>query len=480
MANAHPSPAPSAEAPPESGEVDRAVPALLPLPEGKAMSAIAGFAPGRAAPAGTAGAVDACRLVAFYLPQFHAIPENDEWWGPGFTEWTNVARGRPNFDGHQQPHVPRELGFYDLTNPAVMRAQAEMARLYGIDAFCFYHYWFSGRRILERPLDAFLASDIDLGFCICWANENWTRTWDGDERTVLLAQRYAPGDDERFFRSVEHVLRDRRYIRIGGKPLLVVYRAKHIPDPRTTFATWRRLAAECGLPGLHVAVVDFYDISDPSEVGADSLVEFPPHKFNGPPNVPDAVPAITNPSFRGGILDYRKVIAQSVHRRPVPFTYFRGIVPGWDNTARRQDTPTTIIQSSPEWYGRWLAYLRAWTRTHAARPDEAIVFVNAWNEWGEGCHLEPDLRWGLGFLEETFRSRLHDPAEPLEAHAARLNAELAAALGADRGTAIPPPSGPYYRPVGERVHRIAHALRRHPALYRVARAAYRAYSSFRS
>jgi lipopolysaccharide biosynthesis protein len=450
--------------------------ALLPRPESPALAALTGFASGGGASV-AAQADDACRLIAFYLPQFHAIPENDEWWGPGFTEWTNVARGRPNFDGHDQPHIPRELGFYDLTNPAVMRAQAEMARLYGIDGFCFYHYWFSGRRVLERPLDAFLASDIDLKFCICWANENWTRTWDGDERTVLLEQRYEQGDDERFFRSIERVILDRRYIRVRGKPLLAIYRAKHIPDPRATIATWRRLAAELGLPGLHVAAVDFYDISDPREVGADSLIEFPPHKFNGPSNMPSPCPRITNPAFQGGILDYRKMVAQAVHRRTDRFPYFRGIMPGWDNTARRQDTPTTVIHSSPDWYRKWLRYLRAWTREHAAHPDEAIIFVNAWNEWGEGCHLEPDLRWGLGFLEETLRSRAHDPSEALDAHAARLHRELAAALASDArpGDAPGPlPAGPYYRPVSERVRRISHALRRHPLLHRAGRALYRA------
>ena len=440
------------------------------------MSAIAGL-PTDGEPTAPANAEDPCRLVAFYLPQFHAIPENDEWWGPGFTEWTNVARARPNFDGHHQPHIPRELGFYDLTHPEVMRRQAEMAKLFGISGFCFYHYWFSGRRVLEGPLEAFVASDIDLEFCICWANENWTRTWDGDAHKVLLEQQYAPGDDERFFRSIERMLLDRRYIRVGGKPLLAVYRAKHIPDPRSTIATWRRLAAERGMPGLHVAAVDFYDISDPAEVGADSLIEFPPHKFNGPANVPSTIPRITNPGFSGGILDYRKMVAQAVHRRKGPFTYFRGVIPGWDNTARRQDTPTTGIHSSPQWYGKWLSYARAWTRTHAAHPDEAIIFVNAWNEWGEGCHLEPDLRWGLGFLEETFRSRTHDPREPLQAHASRLHGDLAAALASADGTegAIgAPPPGAYYRPVSERVHRIAHALRRHPLLHRAARAVYRA------
>lgn len=439
-------------------------------------------------------AVDPCRVIAFYLPQYHRIQENDDWWGPGFTEWTNVARGRANFEGHYQPHVPRELGFYDLTQPDVMRRQAEMARLYGITGFCFYHYWFSGRRVLEKPLEQFLASDIELEFCICWANENWTRSWDGDTKTVLLEQKYEPGDAERFFRSVEHVLHDRRYIRVDGKPLLVVYRAKDIPMPKQVFATWRRLAREAGMAGLHIAVVDFYDISDPAEVEADSLVEFPPHKFNGPVNVPDVVPPITNPAFVGGILDYRKIIAQSVHKAAPAFTYFRGILPGWDNTARRQDSPTTIIHSTPEWYTKWLAYLRSYTRQYASNPDKAIIFVNAWNEWGEGCHLEPDVKWGLEYLESTFRTRLYDPMASLETSTAHLHAELANALAAGRHpsaivsvpphatnghTPAPPPGGVYYRPVSERVHRIATSLRKYPLVYGLARSTYRSYRRLR-
>jgi septal ring factor EnvC (AmiA/AmiB activator) len=439
-------------------------------------------------------AVDPCRVIAFYLPQYHRIQENDDWWGPGFTEWTNVARGRANFEGHYQPHVPRELGFYDLTQPDVMRRQAEMARLYGITGFCFYHYWFSGRRVLEKPLEQFLASDIELDFCICWANENWTRSWDGDTKTVLLEQKYEQGDAERFFRSVEHVLQDRRYIRVEGKPLLVVYRAKDIPAPKKVFATWRRLAREAGLGGLHIAVVDFYDISDPAEVEADSLIEFPPHKFNGPVNVPDIVPPITNPAFVGGILDYRKIIAQSVHKATPAFTYFRGILPSWDNTARRQDSPTTIIHSSPEWYAKWLSYLRAYTRQHASDQDKAIIFVNAWNEWGEGCHLEPDVKWGLQYLESTFRTRLYEPAVSLEATTAHLHAELAAALAAGRHPPVidraphhatdghataPIRNGVYYRPVSERVHRIATSLRKYPVVYGLARSTYRSYRRLR-
>ena len=353
---------------------------------------------------------DETKLIAFYLPQFHQTKENSEWWGPGFTEWTNAANGKPNFKGHYQPHIPRELGFYDLQNVEVMRAQADLAKAYGVHGFCFYYYWFSGRRILERPLDNFLASNVDMPFCLCWANENWTRTWDGDEKSVLLEQGYADGDEEKFINDILPFLKDSRCIKVGDKPLLLIYRIKHLPDPIKSIKKWRAAALHAGLPGLHISVVDFYDIGDPREVDADALVEFPPHKFNGPNNHPNPMPEFTNPSFAGGMIDYKKVVIQSKSRLQPNFTLYRGIIPGWDNTARRQDTPTTIINNTPELYGEWLSYLRGYSRTAHLNNSGSMIFVNAWNEWGEGCHLEPDLRWGLSFLEETLRSSWFDTA----------------------------------------------------------------------
>jgi len=351
---------------------------------------------------------DDTRLLAFYLPQYHRIPENNDWWGPGFTEWTNVARARPNFVGHHQPQIPADLGFYDLSHVQTLREQTDLAKEYGIHGFCFYHYWFSGRRILEKPVNNFLASDIQFPFCLCWANENWTRTWDGDTKSVLLEQRYAPEDRVALIDSMLPAFMDPRYIRIDNLPLLLVYRIKEVPDPRQTIEAWRQRAREAGLPGLYVAAVDFYDISHPDEVGADALVEFPPHKFNYPNNRPDAMPAITNPQFTGHTLDYRKMVLQSAQRPRPDFTLFRGLVPSWDNTARRQDAPTTVINSSPALYGEWLRYLRAYSRQAHTAPAARFVFVNAWNEWAEGCHLEPDVKHGRAYLAETQRSAWFD------------------------------------------------------------------------
>lgn len=363
-------------------------------------------------------AKDCSKLIAFYLPQYHRIPENSHWWSPGFTEWTNVVKGRPNYDGHYQPHLPRELGFYDLSNVDVMREQAELARLYGIDAFCFYYYWFSGRRILDAPIDNFLNSDIEMDYCLCWANENWTRTWDGDSRSILMEQKYLESDPPEFIRSLLPHFSDNRYIKVDGKPMLVVYRAKDIPNVEKVFEVWRQITKDAGFPGLHIVAVDFYDITRPDEVGADALAEFPPHKFNGPATIPDKVPQFTNPDFGGGIVDYAKVMVQSANRPEPDFTLYRGILPSWDNTARRQNTPTILHGSAPEIFGEWLRYIRAYTRKKFQNRADPFIFVNAWNEWGEGCHLEPDQKWGLGYLEAVNSSAWFD-AELDDLQAAR-------------------------------------------------------------
>ena len=204
------------------------------------------------------------KLIAFYLPQFHPIPENDKWWGAGFTEWTNVRRSKPNFAGHVQPNLPTELGFYDLRDAEVMQKQAKLAREHGIFGFCYYYYWFNGKRLLETPVDRMLASgQPDFPFCLCWANENWTRRWDGQESEVLMHQEYSDAADEQFIRDILPFLRDRRYIRVNGKPLLMVYRVDKLPDAKQTAERWRRVATSNGLPGLHLTAVQSFGIVDP-------------------------------------------------------------------------------------------------------------------------------------------------------------------------------------------------------------------------
>ncbi len=346
------------------------------------------------------------RLIAFYLPQFHRIPENDAWWGEGFTEWSNVRRGRPQFQGHYQPHVPHpDVGYYDLTDVAVMERQAELAHRFGIGGFCYYYYWFAGKRLLELPIERLLNTGRpDFPFCLCWANENWTRRWDGMESEVLIAQNHSPASDHRFITDILPALRDHRYIKIDGRPLLIIYRPLLLPEPVLTFARWREECRAQGLGEIYLAGVQGLGFVDPRPVGLDGAIEFPPHDSNVTA-VKEGVVDL-HPGFRGTIYDYRQAHSNMLEKPTGDYPLFRGAMVSWDNTARRGEMASVFINSSPEEYHAWLKTLVEDARSRPVR-DERLVFVNAWNEWAEGCHLEPDERYGYAWLNAT-RSALLD------------------------------------------------------------------------
>lgn len=360
----------------------------------------------------TTADTDPIRAIAFYLPQFHPIAENDEWWGKGFTEWTNVTKARPLFPGHHQPHLPADLGFYDLRLPEARAAQAALARRYGIHGFCYYHYWFNGRRVIERPFEEVLRSgQPDLPFCLCWANENWTRVWDGSSRHVLLEQKYGAEDDLAHIRSLIPAFKSPRYIRVHGKPLFLVYRTGLLPDPTATAKRWRRAVEEAGLPGLYLVRVESHgDEHDPLSIGFDAAVEFAP--FNGLQRKLFRKPSqrllarlglYPRETQRHDFYDYAEV-AQVMMQRPMPdFPRFHCVTPGWDNTARREKNGTVLLGARPEVYERWLGHAAGRTRERF-HGDERLCFVNAWNEWAEGNHLEPDRRWQHAYLEATQRA----------------------------------------------------------------------------
>ena len=290
------------------------------------------------------------RAIAFYLPQFHPIPENDEWWGKGFTEWINVAKARPNFKGHEQPHIPADLGFYDLRVRETRLEQAELARRAGIHGFCFYYYWFAGKRLLYRPLEEILQSgEPDFPFCICWANENWTRAWDGRSGEVLIGQHHSEDDNRNFIQSLFPFFLDRRYIHVNGRPLLLIYRIDIIPDVHRAVEIWRNECAMAGINDPYLVAVQSFGIGDPTPYGFDAAVEFPPHGTDFDWNCNEKYrDRMLNPNFRGHIVDIERVIDIANQRELPPYRLFRGVMPRWDNTARRQDTSLIFVNSSPQ------------------------------------------------------------------------------------------------------------------------------------
>jgi lipopolysaccharide biosynthesis protein len=374
-------------------------------------------------------------VVTFYLPQFHPIPENDAWWGAGFTEWVNVGRALPQFEGHAQPRLPGDLGYYDLRLPEVMREQMKMARDYGIGAFCAYFYWFAGKTLLEAPLKQWLADpSLDLPICLCWANENWSRRWDGRADDVLIGQAHSADDDIAFIEHVSVYLRDRRYLRVEGKPMLLVYRPGLLPEPRATAIRWRAWCRENGVGEIHLAYVQSFDNVDPSSIGFDAAVAFPPNNVSLEPITSDY--RLVNPNFSGQVYDWRQLAAQAMATKDPVYRLYPGVNPGWDNEPRRSGRGRSFVRVTPRAFTTWMRTAIAAAQRRS--PDAPLVFVNAWNEWAEGAVLEPDIKHGYAWLEAVRKSLR--PAVPIQTRACAvvhvwypdLLEEIATALRATR------------------------------------------------
>lgn len=350
---------------------------------------------------------DGCpKLISFYLPQFHPFPENDIWWGRGFTEWSNVTKSVPLFLGHHQPQLPIDVGFYDLRLPDVFRRQIELAKLYGISAFCFHYYWFSGRRLLEIPIFNYLKHpEYDLPFCLCWANEPWSRRWDGSENKILMPQNLSDDDDERFLIDILPFFNDERYIRIDSKPLLIIYRPNFWDQKRflRLVEILRTMALRNNLPGLYLVGAMTFQFAPqrPIEWGLDALVEFPPliHKNNIPIEKDVEMIEVGDKDFRGRIYDASWFSESYLRNAATEGTRFKTVFPAWDNTARRGPRSDIFI-SSPAIYKAWLSRVLSHTAAQNS-ASEQYVFINAWNEWAEGAHLEPDRRYGYAYLQAT-------------------------------------------------------------------------------
>jgi len=341
-------------------------------------------------------------VMAFYLPQFHAIPENNRSWGQGFTEWRQLARAAPRFPGHYQPRIPRDLGFYDLLDEDVIRRQCDMARTAGIGAFAFYYYWFNKKRVLERPVEIFRKSDIEMPFLLIWANENWTRTWDGSEHDVLLEQDYKPEHEDALLADLASQMLDPRYVRLEGRPLFVIYNPDPIPYTPRTIARWRETwKTRFGLEPL-IFMAQTFHREDPRTYGLDGALEFPPHKLANHAPRRDILDAFAG-DFSGQVMAYDHFVEASLKEPDAAFPLIKTALPGWDNDARRPNRGLLLEHSTPRKYQDWL---QALVQNAIERPAHGVplVAINAWNEWAEGAYLEPDVYYGSAYLNATGRA----------------------------------------------------------------------------
>lgn len=342
------------------------------------------------------------KLIAFYLPQFHPFPENDAWWGKGFTEWTNVGKAQPNFSGHYQPHCPIHNGYYDLRVPEVMEEQAKLAKEYGVYGFSYYFYWFGGKILMDKPLEMMLSNkNVAMPFCLTWANENWTRRWDGQENEILISQNHSDEDSLAFIRHLLKYFKDERYICIDGKPVLIIYRANLIPNIASTVKIWRNELVLNGFPGLYLISAQTFGISTPEPFEFDAAVEFHPHNSKSG-NINNEVDII-NPDYTGQIFSYDQVVENAIISKEPDYKLFRSAMLSWDNTARKKNNSHIFHGFSLLKYKQWLSSLvnKVYSNPKYSN-DEKLVFVNAWNEWAEGTHLEPDQKFGYGYLQTTY------------------------------------------------------------------------------
>ena len=349
------------------------------------------------------------KLIAFYLPQFHDFEENIKWFGPGFSEWSNTSKAVPQFDGHYQPHIPIDVGYYNLDNTDVIRKQIELAKQYGIYGFSIYYYWYSGQKVMEKPLEKFLADKtLDMPFFLFFANQDWTMQWDnGNEKQVLHEQILNDGDAEKFMADILPYMKDERYIKINNKPLMVLYDVQKYPyEKYLEFnSSIRKIAKDNGFDDLYIltAVRSHMDLNNLKEIvdkyNVESLLEFFPlgaidRIFS------QKYPKIINPSFKGRCFDVAHSIKNKRYMYETNANLFKGCFTNWDNTARKCYNGAAIYESNPINYKVWLKDIINWTKENKEKTEQ-FVFINAWNEWAEGAHLEPDQKYGYAYLQAT-------------------------------------------------------------------------------
>lgn len=356
------------------------------------------------------------KTIAFYLPQFHPIPENNLWWGAGFTEWHNVSAARPMFRGHRQPQVPGALGYYDLRCDETRHEQAELAKSSGIDAFCYYHYWFGGKQLLETPLNKMLDDKgCDMPFCLCWANETWSRAWDGKESEVLIQQAYSEEDDRKHAEYLVQIFKDSRYLKSEGKPVFIIYRVGKMDDPARFVQILDEAARSEGFPGVRVFAVRNFacDVDDNTllSYGIDDIVDFQPNNTEYPrrslfgKGMRFLQRCWNSLARKAGLPQVNSVLRlkyNDVARNALALygtlgqNHYPTVFPNWDNSPRRK-AATVIQNDNPEDFARWVSEAASIVRKRPERNQ--FLFVNAWNEWAESAHLEPERKYGDAFLK---------------------------------------------------------------------------------
>ena len=361
------------------------------------------------------------RAIAFYLPQYHPIPENNEWWGKGFTEWTNVTKAKPLFKNHYQPILPSDLGYYDLRLPETRKAQAEMARLHGIEGFCYWHYWFgNGKRVLERPFNEVLKSgDPDFPFCLGWANESWTGIWHGNPKKILAEQLY-PGREDyiNHFNYLFKAFSDKRYITVEGKPLFYIYSPDKIPDLIYFTDLFRELAQRSGLKGLYIVANSSDANWNPQENGCDAvnltllgdLYRHLPlsnnliHKKYRQQLLKPKVGNLYRTIFKKpvNVYEYRDAIKHLTISGKKNYDCYPSVVPNWDNTARSNLHALILHNSTPELFAIHLNNALELVKNN--NTEKKIIFIKSWNEWAEGNFLEPDQKHGNRYLQVLKKS----------------------------------------------------------------------------
>lgn len=338
------------------------------------------------------------KVIAYYLPQFHPFEENNEWWGKGFTEWTNVTKAQVLATNHHQPRIPTDFGFYDLRLKENISDQITLAKNIGVESFCLYYYWFNGNVLMDTPIELIYNNpDLDTEYCICWANENWTRAWDGQDKEVLIEQTYSEEDDIDFISHIAKYFKDSRYTCVDGKPLLIIYRPSIFPDMKATLKRWRKWCIDNGLGDIHVVMVQFED-TDPHKYGFDAAVEFPPHQV-GSQNVAEFMKF--NSTFQGSVHDYNGMVSNGLNKLDEGYTVYKGVTMAWDNTARRQERASFFVNSTPQRTERWLSGISQSYDIDGRKDKDRLIFVNAWNEWAEGTYLEPDVHNGYGYANSV-------------------------------------------------------------------------------